>query len=88
MFRNKIIFECVSICIMRTVTYRLQPNIFLQISFEGLMAVRVPNMKEKSDTITLIFNLFYLKKLTQGARHILEGCTAHLQPFDKRFALK
>jgi len=25
---------------------------------------------------------------TQGARHILEGCIAHLQPFDKRFALK
>ena len=71
-----------------TVTYRLQPNIFLQISFEGLMAVRVPNMKEKSDTITLMFNLFYIKKLTQGARHIVEGCIAHLQPFDKMFALK
>ena len=73
---------------MRTVTYRLQPNIFFQISFEGLMAVRVPNVKEISDMITLMFNLFYIKKLTQGARHILEGCTAHLQPFDKRFALK
>ena len=73
---------------MRTVTYRVQPNIFLQICFEGLMAVRVPDMKEKSDTITLMFNLFYIKKFTQGARHILEGCTAHLQPFDKRFALK
>ena len=73
---------------MLTVTYRVQPNIFLQICFEGLMAVRVPDMKEKSDTITLMFDLFYIKKLTQGARHILEGCTAHLQPFDKRFALK
>ena len=52
------------------------------------MDVRVPNIKEKSDMITLMFNLFYIKKLTQGARHILEGCTAHLQPFDKRFALK
>ena len=81
-------FLSVSICFMRIVTYRVQPYIFLQISFEGLMAVRVPNKKEKSDTITLMFNLFYIKKLTQGARHILEGCTAHLQPFDKRFALK
>ena len=88
MFRNKIIFECVSICFMRTVTYRVQHNIFLQISFEDLMDVRVPNIKEKSDMITLMFNLFYIKKLTQGARHILEGCTAHLQAFDKRFALK
>ena len=52
------------------------------------MAVRVLNVKEISDMITLMFNLFYIKKLTQGARHILEGCTAHLQPFDKRFALK
>ena len=77
-----------SICFMRAVTYRVQPKIFLQISFAGLMAVRVPNVKEISDMITLMFNLFYMKKLTQGARHILEGCTAHLQPFDKRFALK
>ena len=66
----------------------MQHNIFLQISFEDLMDVRVPNIKEKSDMITLMFNLFYIKKFTQGARHILEGCTAHLQPFDKRFALK
>ena len=73
---------------MLVVTYRVQPYIFLQISFEGLMAVRVPNVKEISDMITLMFNLFYIKKLTQGARHILEGCIAHLQPFDKMFALK
>jgi len=25
---------------------------------------------------------------TQGARHIVEGCIAHLQPSDKMFALK
>ena len=66
----------------------MQHNIFLQISFEDLMDVRVPNIKEKSDMITLMFNLFYIKKLTQGARHIVEGCIAHLQPFDKMFALK
>jgi len=73
---------------MRIVTYRVQHNIFLQISFEDLMDVRVPNIKEKSDMITLMFNLFYIKKLTQGARHIVEGCIAHLQPSDKMFALK
>ena len=73
---------------MRTVTYRVQPNILLQISFAGQMAVRVLNMKENSDMITLMFNLFYMKKLTQGARHIVEGCIAHLQPSDKMFALK
>ena len=55
----------------------MQPNIVLQISFEGLMAVRVPNMKEKSDMITIMFNLIYIKKLTQGERHILEDCIAH-----------
>ena len=52
------------------------------------MDVRVPNIKEKSDMITLMFNLFYIKKLTQGARHIVEGCIAHLQPSDEMFALK
>ena len=66
----------------------MQHNIFLQIGFEDLMDVRVPNIKEKSDMITLMFNLFYIKKLTQGARHIVEGCIAHLQPSDKMFALK